>query len=97
MQDLEKRIAAIEKKLNFEEIVVLTGSEKIVWDFISKNLRVLLEIRKYNENYYSLRGTGYGAIIDTDDNGAWTRDVDFDVLEALIELGVDVWENKKKE
>lgn len=96
MQDLEKRIAALEKKINVQEIVVLTENEKIVWDFISKNLGLLLEIRKFDENHYTLRGTGYIAIIDKQAEGCWTAETDYEVIEALKALGLDVWEKKEE-
>ena len=93
---LKSEIENIEKKLNIEGTTVLTSNEKIVWDFISKNLDLLLEIRKFDENHYTLRGTGYIAIIDKQDKGCWTAETDYEVLEALKALGLDVWEKKEE-
>ena len=95
MQDLEKRISAIEKKLNMGEAYLLVGNEKIVWDFLLEHLEMLLEIRK-NGDYYTLGGTGYRASI-MEKGLRWATEVDKNVLEALIGLGLNVWEMKEKE
>ena len=95
MQDLEKRIENIEKKLNIENSVVLTGNEKIVWEFILQHLPYLFEIIKYEGNSYSIAATGwrYGV---AKDNCVWGKAQDEEVLEAFLSLGVYYYELKEK-
>lgn len=94
MKDLEKRIENIEKKLNMENSVVLTGNEKIVWEFILEQLYHLFEIRKYEGKSYSIvsKGTRYGVMKDY---CAWGKARDEEVLEAFLSLGVDYLEKKE--
>ena len=96
MQDLEKRIENIEKKLNIENSTVLTENEKIVWDFIFNNLPYLFEIHKSSKNLFTINATGFRYGIDTDTN-SWAEDKNKDLIEAFLSLGAHFYEKKDKE
>lgn len=94
MKDLEKRIENIEKKLNMEGSTVLTKNEKIVWDFILKNLSYIFEIQKYGTNDYSINATGFRYGIYNEIN-AWAEAKNNDLLKAFLSLDVPLYELKE--